>query len=79
MQPSLRVGEPPIGALVVERDTFEEFFSAERDRLFRALCLITGSRDESEDVAQEAFLRVLERWDRVGGMEDPAGYLHRTR
>lgn len=57
---------------------FEDFFQAERDRLFRALCVITGSRHEAEDLAQEAFLKVWERWDRVGSMEDPAGYLHRT-
>jgi RNA polymerase sigma-70 factor, ECF subfamily len=29
-------------------------------------------------VAQDAYLRVWERWDRVGGMEDPQGYLYRT-
>jgi RNA polymerase sigma-70 factor, ECF subfamily len=58
--------------------TFEGFFDAERDRLFRALCVITGSRSEAEDIAQDAFVKVLERWDRVSGMDDPAGYLHRT-
>jgi len=58
--------------------TFEEFFEAQRDRLFRTLCLITGSRDEAEDLAQEAFVKVLERWERVQDLEDPAGYLHRT-
>ncbi len=58
--------------------TFEEFFEAEKDRLLRVLSLITGSRAEAEDLAQEAFTRVFERWDTVGRMEDPAGYLHRT-
>lgn len=27
---------------------------------------------------REAFTRVFERWETVGQMEDPAGYLHRT-
>ena len=27
---------------------------------------------------QEAFLRIWERWDRVGGLDDPVGYLYRT-
>lgn len=40
--------------------------------------MITGSKTEAEDLAQEAFIRVLERWDTVATMEDPAGYLHRT-
>ncbi len=58
--------------------TFEEFFEAEKDRLLRVLSLITGNRSEAEDLAQEAFTRVFERWDTVAAMEDPAGYLHRT-
>jgi RNA polymerase sigma-70 factor (ECF subfamily) len=58
--------------------SFEALFEAEKDRLLRMLCVITGSRAEAEDIAQEAFTRVFERWDRVGGMDDPAGYLHRT-
>ena len=27
---------------------------------------------------QDAFLSVWERWERVGGMDDPVGYLYRT-
>lgn len=58
--------------------TFEEFFEAQKDRLLRVLSVITGSRAEAEDLAQEAFTRVFERWDTVATMDDPAGYLHRT-
>ena len=57
---------------------FEEFFQAEYARLFRALCLVTGSRDEADEVAQTAFLKVLERWDRVASMASPTGFLYRT-
>ena len=58
--------------------TFEEFFRLERDHLFGTLCLITGDRDEAEELAQEAFTTVWERWDRVQGMDNPAGYVHRV-
>jgi RNA polymerase sigma-70 factor, ECF subfamily len=58
--------------------SFEAFFEAERIRLYRVLFAITGSRQEAEDIAQEAFLRVWERWDRVAGLDEPVGYLHRT-
>jgi DNA-directed RNA polymerase specialized sigma24 family protein len=34
---------------------------------------VTGDRYEAEEVAQEAFLRVFERWDRVGALDDPTG------
>jgi len=57
---------------------FEFFFETERRRLFRALYVMTGSAHEAEELTQDAFLRVWERWDRVGSMEDPVGYLFRT-
>ena len=57
---------------------FETFFEDEKERLLRALYLITGSAGEAEDLAQEAFTRLYERWDAVSVMDDPVGYLHRT-
>lgn len=57
--------------------TFEEFFLDERDHLFGTLCLIVGDREEAEELAQDAFVKVWERWDRVQEMDNPAGYLHR--
>jgi len=67
--------ELAVGASVA---AFDEFFGSEQRRLHQALFAVTGSRSEAEDIGQEAFLRVWERWDRVSGLEDPAGYLHRT-
>ena len=58
--------------------SFEEFFDAEQLRLHQVLFAIIGSRPEAEDIAQDAFLRVWERWGRVSQMDDPVGYLHRT-
>lgn len=58
--------------------SFEEFFLLERADLYGALCLVTRNRHESEELTQDAFVRVLERWDRVSVMEDPRGYLYRT-
>jgi RNA polymerase sigma factor (sigma-70 family) len=58
--------------------SFEEFVESESARLFRALYLVTGSRQEAEELMQDAFLALWERWDRVGAMEDPTGYLFRA-
>ena len=58
--------------------SFEDLFHSERDRLFRVLCVITGSRQEAEDISQDAFARLWERWATVSRMANPAGYLHRT-
>jgi RNA polymerase sigma factor (sigma-70 family) len=58
--------------------SFEEFASANYERLFGAVCLVTGDRFDAEEITQEALVRVLERWDRVREMEDPQAYLFRT-
>lgn len=58
--------------------SFEDFFRREFVRLGRALYLLTGTRQDAEDLAAEAMTRVCERWDRVGEMESPAGYLYRV-
>jgi RNA polymerase sigma-70 factor (ECF subfamily) len=58
--------------------TFEEFFELEHATLFRALWLVTRDRDEAEEIMQDAFLKLLERWARVAGLDDPTGYLYRT-
>ena len=62
----------------VETVGFEEFFASEHARLFSALCAVTGNRQEAEEIMQEAFLKLWERWDRVSGLDDPVGYLYRT-
>ena len=63
------------GAETIE---FEDLYRAERIRLVRAMLLLTGRVGEAEDLAQEAFVRVFERWSQVREMESPAGYLYRT-
>jgi RNA polymerase sigma-70 factor, ECF subfamily len=45
--------------------SFEDFFELEQERVLRLLWLVTGSRQEAEDIVQDAFLRVWERWPQV--------------
>ena len=63
---------------VLIESPFEEFFEGEQERLLRILWMVTGSLHEAEDIAQEAFLKVWERWSDVSAMESPVGYLHRA-
>jgi RNA polymerase sigma-70 factor (ECF subfamily) len=35
-------------------------------------------RTEAEDLMQDAYLKVWERWHHVRSLEDPTGYLYRT-
>jgi len=67
-----------IVAPVHDGSDFESFFQAEYARLCQALYLLTRDPFEAEDLAQETMTRVLERWDRVKGMESPVGYAYRT-
>ena len=57
---------------------FEAFFERNYASLAQALYLLTGDTAEAEDEAQEAMIRVYERWDRVSTMTSPEGYLFRT-
>lgn len=58
--------------------SFEEFYLAEYERLCRAVYLVVGDTADVEDITQDAFCRVLERWDRVRQMESPEGYVFVT-
>src|SRR5207247_4027686 len=65
----------------VEREVslrFDDFFADEYPRLGRALYLLTGDREEAEDLAQELMARAYERWDRIQTMASPAGYVYRV-
>jgi RNA polymerase sigma-70 factor (ECF subfamily) len=66
------------GLIEDDSATFEEFFRGQTQSLYAHLCLITGNRAEAEELAQDAFLKVWEHWDRVAVMEEPVGYLYRT-
>jgi RNA polymerase sigma-70 factor, ECF subfamily len=63
---------------VAQRLEFEEFFRAAYPGLVRALYVLTADWAEAEELAQEAMARAYERWERVGAMESPVGYLYRT-
>ncbi len=60
------------------RPEFADLFRSERARLFGTLAMVIGNRAEAEELMQEAFVRVWERWDRVSAHPDPVGYLYRT-
>jgi RNA polymerase sigma-70 factor (ECF subfamily) len=80
------MSDPAVSAQAGPRDAivpndaaaFEDFFRDQTQSLYAHLCLITGNRSEAEELAQDAFLKVWERWDRVADMEEPIGYLYRT-
>ena len=68
----------PEGGLTAIEPSFEDFFELEQERLVRILWMVTGSLQEAEDIVQDAFLRVWERWHKVSAMESPTGYLRQA-
>jgi RNA polymerase sigma factor (sigma-70 family) len=63
---------------VETRARFDDFFEDEHERLFKALYFVTGNRHDAEELMQDAFLRLWERWDQIGRIDDPTGYLFRV-
>jgi len=79
-QPELRIVEDPRpdGANAASPRSFDEFFAAQSETLYRRMRLVTRDHHEAEEVVQDAFLRLYERWDRIAVIPDPVGYLYRT-
>lgn len=57
---------------------FVELYEAEHGRLLASLALASGDVDQAREATDEAFSRALARWDRVGGMASPAGWIYRV-
>jgi RNA polymerase sigma factor (sigma-70 family) len=61
-----------------ERGSFERFFAATKDDVFRSLLMITRDRSLADDGVAEAFTRALERWPDVSVHPAPKAWVART-
>jgi RNA polymerase sigma-70 factor (ECF subfamily) len=57
---------------------FDDFYRESRDRVALHVTAVCGDPIEALDFAQEAFARAWSRWDRIGGYEDPEGWVRRV-
>jgi RNA polymerase sigma-70 factor (sigma-E family) len=57
---------------------FDIYVTTAADRLYRTGYLMTGDAGETEDLLQETFVRVAQRWDRVRTMDHPLAYARRV-
>lgn len=57
---------------------FDGFYRREFPRLAGSLRIVCGDESVAEELAQEAFTRALNHWDRLGEWERPAGWVYRT-
>jgi RNA polymerase sigma-70 factor (sigma-E family) len=58
-----------------KRSGFEGFAAAHSAGLIRLAFMVSGDRGRAEDAAQEALVRVYQRWSRL---ENPLAYARRT-
>ena len=66
------------GAGTEPPDDLAAFYDDQWDRVRGSLVLFTGSREVGEELAQEAFVRVCQRWEQVRTMDAPGAWVHRV-
>jgi RNA polymerase sigma-70 factor (ECF subfamily) len=60
------------------RLTFDAFWTDQRERIGRALAMTIGDIDLATEAVDEAMARAYQRWNRVGSLENPAGWVYRV-
>jgi RNA polymerase sigma-70 factor (ECF subfamily) len=57
---------------------FTAFFLAEYPRMVRTVYLVVHDHGHAEEIAQDAFLQLLDHWETVSGYEQPAAWVRRV-
>jgi RNA polymerase sigma-70 factor (sigma-E family) len=60
---------------VPAREDFEDFVAARQQALLRTAFLLTGHRQDAEDLVQAALIKAVPHWERISG--DPEAYVRR--
>lgn len=59
-------------------DPFEAFYRREFPNAVRLAYVLTGSMLAAEDLAQDALLAAERRWEEIGRLDSPAGWVRRV-
>lgn len=59
-------------------EPFESFYAGQVDRVYRALAVALDDPDLAREATDEAMLRAYARWSRVGGYDNPGGWVFRV-
>ena len=57
------------------REAFAAWYAEQYPRVFASMLVICRDRELASEVTADAFVRALERWDRVQRMASPDGWL----
>jgi RNA polymerase sigma-70 factor (sigma-E family) len=72
------IRDAPGDTVAIDDAEFRDFFASQYDRLCWLGLLLTGSRAEAEDLAQEALVRTWWRWQLVRRPDDPERYVRKV-
>ncbi|MEM7142274.1 MAG: sigma factor-like helix-turn-helix DNA-binding protein [Actinomycetota bacterium] len=57
---------------------FEDFYAASYARIAAGVAATVGDADLAADATDEAMTRAYPRWERIGGYDNPAGWVYRV-
>jgi len=57
---------------------FEDLFHAEFAAIVRTVFLICHDYERAQDIAQDAFVKLVPRWDRVSRYDRPGAWVRRV-
>lgn len=77
-EPALAAPVPDWPAVEAPADGFAAFYEGARDPVARALALTLGDVQLGAEAADEAMARAYQRWSRIAGFDDPAGWAYRV-
>jgi len=69
---------PTTADVPVVVEGFETFFRREYASIVALATALAGDRHSAEDVAQEAFLRAQQRWEKVAAFDKPGAWVRRV-
>jgi RNA polymerase sigma-70 factor (ECF subfamily) len=57
---------------------FADFYRQQRQAVGRALALTLGDADLATEATDEAMTRAYQHWHRIGGLDNPGGWVYRV-
>lgn len=78
LEPRAQVDAAVSADTVSESVEFSTFYADNIDSLARALTATLGDAQVAQEAAQEAMARACERWRKISGYDNPAGWCYRV-
>ena len=72
------VAIPATADVVTDAGGFDALFADHYARLVRTLTLVAGDQEIAADAVQEAFVKAHLKWRKIGGYDDPIGWVRRV-